>query len=57
MTVKDKTIQDLRRENEGLREELSMIVECCRLCRFCEYLDADCTPTEYECKPKWRGLP
>lgn len=55
MTLKDKRIQDLRREVEGLKEELSYAVECCRICRLCKHMDEDCTPTGNECRPEWRG--
>ena len=56
MTEKDRQIHSLQMENDGLREELRMIVECCRLCRFCKNLDADCSPTDGSCKPEWMGL-
>lgn len=55
MTAKDKQIQDLRRENEGMREELRMIVESFKMCRYCKLLHADCTPGGHSCKPEWRG--
>lgn len=54
MTIKDKTIQDLRRYAKGLEEELKLAVESCRLCRFCEHRDEDCSPTGHDCRPKWR---
>ena len=56
MTRKDKEIQDLRRENQGLREEVKLIVESLRICRYCKYLDADCVPRSKGCHPEWRGL-
>ena len=56
MTRKDKEIQELRRENAGLREELKLIVESLRICRYCKYLDADCVPRSKDCRPEWRGL-
>lgn len=56
MTEKDRLLQKLFRENEGLKEELRMIVECCRVCRFCKNADADCSPTDGSCKAEWRGL-
>lgn len=56
MTVKDKRIQDLRLENEGLREELQIIVEAMQACRYCKHLDADCSPGTKACKPEWRGM-
>ena len=55
MTPKDKTIQELRRENAGLREELALIVESCRLCRYCQHSNGNCSPTGRECSPEWRG--
>ncbi len=56
MTIKDKTIQDLRQRIRGLEEELKLAVECCKICRLCKNQDADCSPTDYSCIPEWRGL-
>lgn len=56
MTVKDLTIQTLRLENEGLREELQQIVQALQICRFCKYIHTDCTPGSRFCVPEWRGL-
>lgn len=56
MTEQERLIQRLHRENEGLREELRMIVECCRLCRFCTNRDADCSPTDNSCRAEWSGF-
>lgn len=56
MTIKDKRIQDLRREVQGLKEELTLAVECCRICRLCKHMDEDCSPTGADCKPEWRGI-
>ena len=55
MTQKDRIIQEQQQRIIGLEEELKLIVESCRLCRFCKYIDADCTPCTHECKPEWRG--
>lgn len=56
MTIKDKTIQELRQKIRGLEEEIKLAVECCRICRLCKYADADCSPTDGSCKPEWKGL-
>lgn len=55
MTAKDKEIQELRRENAGLREELALIVESMRVCRFCKHSNGNCSPTGRECSPEWMG--
>lgn len=55
MTVKDYEIQKLRGENEMLREELTHIVNSMKICRFCKFLHADCTPSGHDCRPEWRG--
>lgn len=56
MAEKRKTMQELQRENEGLREELKTIVESLYICRYCKYLDADCVPRTKSCNPEWRGM-
>lgn len=55
MTREQKTIADLRQRVRGLEEELTLAVECCRICRLCAHLGEDCSPTGDECKPEWRG--
>lgn len=55
MTKKDKELQDLRRKVRGLEEELTLAVECCRICRLCAHMGEDCSPTGAECRPEWRG--
>jgi len=54
MTDKDRRIQDLRRENEGLREELRLAVEACRICRLCKHMDEDCSPSGTQCRPEYK---
>ena len=56
MTEKDKTIQDLRRQVEGLKEELREIVNTTQNCRFCAKIHEDCCPGLAGCEPEWRGL-
>lgn len=63
MTDQDLKIQELRRENERLRTklvaavaDLSEIITNCELCRYCKYIDADCTPLNGKCVPVWRGM-
>jgi hypothetical protein len=56
MTDKDRKIQDLRQENIGLKEEITLIVESMRACRFCKNLKNACVPGGKVCKPEWRGL-
>lgn len=56
MTQKDKIIQEQRHKIAELKEELKLIVESCQLCRFCKYIDADCSPRTPSCKPEWRGV-
>ena len=51
-----KTKTELEMENEGLREELKTVVESMKICRYCKYLDADCSPSSPQCKPEWRGM-
>jgi len=54
MTENDATIQDLKREVKALRRALQNVVESERLCRYCEYLDADCFPFSDDCKPVFK---
>lgn len=56
MTEKDKEIQDLRAENQRLKRQIEDYVCEFRVCRFCKFVHADCTPTGGECHPKWGGL-
>ena len=56
MTEKDLLIQELRKRVARLEAELDDIVKKTRGCRFCENLDADCSPSDSSCLPKWRGL-
>jgi len=56
MTETDAEMQSLRAENKMLKSAISSYVESNKLCRFCKYLDADCTPTGKGCRPQWRGL-
>lgn len=53
--TKTETIRALQQRVQGLEEEISLAVECCRLCRLCAYRDRDCSPTDGSCTPKWRG--
>jgi hypothetical protein len=55
VTKKDKELQDLRQRVRGLEEELTLAVECCRICRLCAHMGEDCSPTGAECRPEWRG--
>ena len=55
MTRDQRTIADLRERVRGLEEELTLAVEACKICRLCTHRDADCSPSDYSCKPKWRG--
>ena len=55
MSAKTETVKALKQHIKGLEEELSLAVEACRICRLCTHRDADCSPTDYSCKPKWRG--
>lgn len=65
MTAKDKEIQDLRRENAGLREELQELVQATHACTFCKHFQEPCIPgveantikdVTRDCDPEWRGL-
>lgn len=56
MTRQERLNKELKQENEGLREEIRLIVESMRVCRYCKHLDADCSPGTATCKPEWRGL-
>ncbi len=66
MTAKDKEIQDLRRENAGLREELDELVKACYACTYCKHFREPCLPgvdydgqlpeVKQDCDPEWRGL-
>lgn len=57
MTQKDKVIQELTAENKQLKARIEAYVREFKVCRFCAYLDADCSPTgKTGCHPKWRGL-
>lgn len=55
MTEKDKIIQTQQMKIETLTAVVGNIVRNLKLCRYCKYLDADCSPTGSECKPEWRG--
>lgn len=57
MTEKDRIIQKQTTRITLLERELQLIVESCQICRFCKYLDADCSPATTTCKPEWRGTP
>lgn len=57
MTEKDRIIQKQTTHIARLEHELQLIVESCQICRFCKYLDADCSPATTTCHPKWRGAP
>lgn len=58
MTEKDLEIQRLARRVANLEEMVNVIVEAYKVCRYCKYADADCSPTGSECKPEvnfnWR---
>lgn len=54
MTEQDKTVQDLRRRVKLLEEALDTVVKAMKVCRYCKYLDADCSPTG-DCEPEWKG--
>lgn len=56
MTEKDKEIQTLRAENKALRKLIERYVHEFRVCRFCKFKNADCSPTDGSCTPKWGGL-
>lgn len=55
MTEKDKELQELKRRVCVLENALNELVEDVKACRYCKYLDADCSPTG-ECRPEWRGV-
>lgn len=57
MTEKDRIIQKQSTRIALLERELQLIVESCQICRYCKYLDADCSPATTTCHPKWRGAP
>lgn len=54
MTEKDKEIQDLRRRVDELERALQVVVESEKFCRYCAYLDGDCSPWSDSCFPKAR---
>lgn len=56
MTEKDKEIQDLRKTVTDSEKVIRVMVESYRICRFCKYLDADCTPFDMSCHPEWNGM-
>lgn len=55
MTEKDKEIQDLRKTVTDREKVIRVMVESYKMCRFCKYLDADCSPTDMSCHPEWNG--
>ena len=47
---------ELMAENERLKRQIDAYVCEFRVCRFCAWYKKDCSPTDGNCVPKWRGL-
>lgn len=56
MTEKDNAIYALRGENEMLREQIKNMVQSFKICRYCKFMDAECTPSGHDCLPEWREM-
>jgi len=49
-------IRELEEENRKLKRQIESYVIEFRVCRFCDNLHKDCTPTGGDCIPRWCGL-
>lgn len=51
-----KTIKELQTENQRLKERVEAFVCEFRLCRMCNNIHGECSPTDGSCEPRWYGL-
>ena len=48
--------EELENENRQLKESAERYVREFRVCRFCKFKHADCSPTDGSCTLAWGGL-